>query len=170
MTEAQIAKQQTIFENAHEAYVKSLYSYAYFKVHDKTTSEDLVQDAFLKAWSYLIKGGKIETMKAFLYHILNNLIVDQYRKRKAVSLDALLENGFEPSDTDSSKLYNDIDGKSVLNLITKLPQKYQHVMSLRYIHGLTLTEISNQTGQSENTIAVQIHRGIEKLRQLQQKI
>lgn len=32
-------------------------------------------------------------MKAFPYHVLNNLIVDEYRKRKTASLDDLLEKG-----------------------------------------------------------------------------
>lgn len=47
-----------------------------------------------------MKGGKIDAMKAFLYHILNNLIVDEYRKRKTVSLDLLLEKGFDPGESE----------------------------------------------------------------------
>src|SRR3989344_9214854 len=96
MTQKQEVEQRVILTMAHNDYEKKLNQYAFFKVHSHTTSEDLVQETFLKTWSYIVKGGKIETMKAFLYHILNNLIVDEYRKRKNSSLDALTEKGFEP--------------------------------------------------------------------------
>ena len=70
-------KQQTdIHEEltvAHQTFNKGLNSYAFFKIHNHETGEDLVQNTFMKTWNYLVKGGKIDMMKAFLYHILNNL-------------------------------------------------------------------------------------------------
>jgi RNA polymerase sigma-70 factor (ECF subfamily) len=105
-------------------------------------------------------------MKAFLYHVLNNLIVDQYRKHKTTSLDTLLEKGFEPSVSDSGRLFNVLDGKAAFLLIQSLPKKYQKVMRMRYVQELSLKEISLITGQSKNTIAVQVHRGLAKLKLL----
>jgi len=130
------------------------------------TSEDLVQNTFIKTWSYIVKGGKIEIMKAFLYHVLNNLIVDEYRKRKTTSLDALLEKGFEPGNDNSGRLIDMLDGKKALILIQRLPKKYQEVMRMKYSQDLSLEEISLVTGQSKNTIAVQLHRGLAKLKLL----
>ncbi len=151
---------------AHRDFEKKLYAHAYFKVNDKATSEDLVQNTFLKTWNYLVKGGEIQMMKAFLYHVLNDLIVDEYRKRKCTSLDVLLENGYEPSSKDSMKFIDELDAQSALQKIAQLPVKYREVMFMRYERMLTLTEISLITGSSKNTIAVQIHRGIERLKEL----
>jgi RNA polymerase sigma-70 factor (ECF subfamily) len=105
-------------------------------------------------------------MKAFLYHILNNLIVDEYRKRKTVSLDNLLENGFEPSTVASGRLIDVLDGKAALVLIERLPETYRKVMHMRYVQDLSIEEMSIITGQSKNSIAVQAHRGLEKLKLL----
>lgn len=127
-------------------------------------SDDLVQDTFMKTWSYPLKGGKIDVMKAFLYHVLNHLIVDEYRKNKTLSLDALLEKGFEPSVDNSKRLVNVLDGKNALLLIQRLPPKYQKVMRMRYVQDLSLKEMSLITGQSKNTMAVQVHRGLQKLK------
>jgi len=80
MTPEQEAQRKAIFNAAHEAHQKGLNVHAFFKIHDRALGNDLVQETFIKTWSYLVKGGKIETMKAFLYHILNNLIIDEYRK------------------------------------------------------------------------------------------
>jgi len=105
-------------------------------------------------------------MKAFLYHVLNQLIIDEYRKYKTSSLDVLLEKGYEPSIDHSERLFNTIDGKTALHLIQHLPVKYQTIMRMRYAQDLSLKEISLITGQSRNAVAVQAHRGLGKLRVL----
>ena len=151
---------------AHHDFEKGLNIYAFFKTSDHGLGEGLVQDTFLKTWSYLVKGGKIDVMKAFLYHILNNLIVDEYRKHKTTSLDVLTEKGFEPRDENPKQLLNILDGKAAILLIQRLPIAYQKVMRMRYVQDLSLKEMSLITGQSKNTLAVQAHRGLEKLKLL----
>ena len=159
-------KMQKVLSTAHHDYDKMLNARAYFKLNDHAIGEDLVQDTFLKTWKYLLKGGKIDMMKAFLYHILNNLIIDEYRKNKTSSLDFLMEKGFDLSNENHERLFDVIDGKTAVLLIDELPKKYQEVMRLKYLKDLTLQEISLITGQSKNTIAVQTHRGLEKLKVL----
>ena len=166
MTSEQETQQRAIMTTAHYDYQKGLNAHAFFKIHDHAMGEDLVQTTFMKTWTYLVKGGKIEMMKAFLYHILNNLIIDEYRKHKTTSLDVLIENGFEPGTDHSVSLFNVLDGKAAILLIQRLPVKFQKVIRMRYVQDLSLKEISLITGQSKNTIAVQIHRGLEKLKLL----
>jgi RNA polymerase sigma-70 factor (ECF subfamily) len=152
--------------HAHHDFEKGLNSYALFKVSNLEDSRDLVQNTFMKTWSYLVKGGKIDTMKAFLYHILNNLIVDEYRKRKhqSSSLDTMLESGFESGTDDSASLFDQLDGKALLLLIQKLTEPYKKVMKMKYIQELTLKEMSLISGQTKNALAVQLHRGLAKLK------
>jgi RNA polymerase sigma-70 factor (ECF subfamily) len=142
---------------------------AFFKVGDHMLGQDLVQETFLKTWRYLVKGGKIHIMKAFLYHILNDLIVDEYRKNKPVSLDKLIKKGFDVGVDDVPKLIDKLDGKRALLLIKKIPLKYRKIMLMRYAEDLTLKEISEINGQSKNTNAVQLHRGKEMIRILNNK-
>ena len=159
-------KLQKTLTTAHHDHAKDLNAYAFYKVHNHMLGEDLVQDTFMKTWLYLVKNGQINLMRAFLYHVLNNLIIDQYRKRTTTSLDVLLERGFEPRVDESVNLFNMLDGKSALLLIERLPKKYRQVLHMRYIQELSLKEISLITTQSSNTVAVQIHRGIKKLKDL----
>lgn len=167
MTPKQETQQRSVLTTAHHDYQKGLNLHAFFKMHNRVISEDLVQDTFIKTWSYLLKGGKIDTMKAFLYHILNGLIIDQYRKHKTTSLDALLEKGFEPHSGDSQHAFNMLDGKAALLLIRHLPEKYRKVMYMKYVEDLSVKEMSLITGQSKNAITVQAHRGLKKLKLLQ---
>ncbi|MDP3955799.1 MAG: RNA polymerase sigma factor [bacterium] len=164
MTLKQKIEQDGILTTAHHDYKRGMGSYAFFKVNNHTTSDDLVQDTFIKTWNYLVRGGKIDLMKPFLYHILNQLIIDEYRKRKTTSLDILIEKGFGPSFDDSERNSNFFDGKIALLLIQFLPTKYKKVMRMRYAQDLSIKEISLLTGQSRNTVAVQAHRGLAKLK------
>ncbi len=118
----------------------------------------------MKTWGYLVRGGKIVVMKSFLYHILNNLIVDEYRKHKILSLDSLLEKGFVPKNNSTEHHTDAFDGKIALRLILRLPKKYQEILRMHYVRGLSLKEISLITGQRKNTISVQMHRGLAKLK------
>lgn len=160
------SEQEALLIAAHRDFEQGLNVHAFFKLRDQAISEDLVQDTFMKTWSYLVRGGKIDVMKAFLYHTLNHLIVDEYRKHKTVSLDVALEKGFEPRTDQSGRLFNILDGKSALLLIQRLPPKYQQVMRMRYVQDLSLKDMSLITGQSKNTLAVQVHRGLQKLKLL----
>jgi len=166
MTKKQGGQQNALLTQAHKDYAKGMNSYSFFKVNNHAKSDDLVQDTFIKTWGYLAKGGKIDIMRAFLYHVLNNLIIDEYRKRKTTSLDVLLEKGYEPSVDNSERIFNIFDGKAAILLIQHLPAKYRTVIRMRYTQYLSLKEISLLTGQSRNAVAVQIHRGLEKLKVL----
>jgi RNA polymerase sigma factor (sigma-70 family) len=151
---------------AHQDFSKALNTHAYFRTSDHLIGEDMVQDTFVKTWAYLVKGGKIDQMRAFLFHILNNLIVDQYRKRKRISLDSLREKGFEPSVDDSERLTNQLDGQRAFLLLNQLSAKNQKILRMRFEKGLSLKEISLINKQSINTVTVQIHRALKKLRLL----
>ena len=166
LTEAEKLNLQMVMTAAHADFEKGLTRHAQFRVSDSGVCEDLVQDTFMKTWLYLVKAGKIDLMKPFLYHILNCLIIDEYRKKKSTSLDAMLDKGFEPGNDDFDRTVNLLDGKVAVALILSLPVAYQKIMTLRYVDDLSLSEIAVLTGQTKNSIAVKAHRGMEKLREL----
>jgi RNA polymerase sigma-70 factor (ECF subfamily) len=167
MTQKQEVKWDEALTAAHRDFEKGLNTHAFFKINNRAMGQDIVQDTFMKTWVYLAKGGKIDVMKAFLYHVLNNLIVDEYRRRKTTSLDVLMEKGYEPVIGNSNKnLFEALDGKSAMLLIARLPKAYQKIMRMRYVQDLSLKEMSLITGQSRNALAVQAHRGLEKLKAL----
>lgn len=157
-----------ILTTAYAQYMKELKTSAFYKVHDAALCEDLVQDTFMETWMYLVKGRKIKMMRAFLHHVLNNLVVDEYRKRKnkTVSLDEIAEKGYEPGEDESQCLYDFLDGETALASIKRIPLKYQRVMRMRYAQGLSLKEMSHISGQPKNTVSVQAYRGLISLRQL----
>jgi len=148
---------------AYKDHEKSLLRRSFFKLGDKDLSDDLVQNTFLKTWEFLLKGGKVAHMRGFLFHILNNLIIDEYRKNKPVSLDVLQEGGFQIEFDESDRLLDQADGKTAMLLIPLLKEKHRRVVSMRFEEEQTIKEIALATKQKQNTVVVQIHRGLKEL-------
>lgn len=155
-----------ILADAYRDFVRELSRYANIKVRNAALTDDLVQTTFMKTWLYLLKAGKIELMRAFLYRVLNHLIIDEYRRKKALSLDLLVAKGLQVAATNAENIFNAIDGKALVPLIKELPPKYRGVLTMRYAQDFSIREMSAVTHQSPRTVSVQLHRGLAKLRRL----
>ncbi len=161
------------FLEAHDLYSDGLLRYFTFRLSDMDRATELVQETFMKTWNYMRDdfhegkvGGDIENMRAFLYKTASNMVIDEYRKRKpADSLEALSEqSGFDPSFNDTDRWIDRLDGTQALSLLRRLPEQYGEAILMRYVEELSLSEMAKITGESENTLAVRVHRGIEKLK------
>jgi len=165
------------FLEAFEANANGLFRHALFRVSDRERAYDLTQDTFLKAWDYLVGGGTIQHHKSFLFHVLNNLIVDSYRKKTARSLDEMLENEAtapavmelmaEGSVEEAELLLDERTAiERIRNRIPELPELYKTVLTMRFIDDFTTSEIAELLNVTENVVSVRIHRGVSKLRAL----
>jgi len=160
-------KQEKAFLEAFEAYADALYRHCYFRLSDKERAQDIVSDTFMKTWDYLIKGNTIDNFRPFLYRTLNHLIIDEYRKKKTESLDALIEEREVPEgvfeelvDGSREEVEFTLDVKQIPELLKEMPKNHREVIVLRYIDGLMPAEIANILDAPVNTISVRIHRGL----------
>lgn len=154
------------FTEAYEEHIDALFRYALFKVTDRELAKDLVQEVLVSAWGYVALHKEVDSFKSLFFRILHNRIIDYYRKKKFSSLDAVLEQGFDFGNDTREQLIDQLDGKHAMNYISSLPQQYRDVVFMRYVEDLTITEIAKITGDSNNTVTVRIHRGLQKLREL----
>ena len=152
-----------VLAKAYREHEQALLKRSFYKISNRDLDDDLVQTTFLKTWEYLLRHKQIDSIRGFLFHVLNRLIIDEYRKEKQDSLDSLLETGFQIALDDSEKLFDQIDGKAAMLLIPLLGDKYEKVVSMRFQEEMTIKEIAEATQQSNNTVVVQIHRGVDKL-------
>ena len=159
------------FLEAFTDYSDALFRHASMRINDREKSIDLVHDTFTKVWTYVRNGHEVENYRPFLYKVLNNLIIDEYRKQKEASLDALFEKDGvdegsfpELSESTVEALAATIDGKQAFDLIALLPDTYREVLIMRFVDGLGPREISVLVEESENVISVRIHRGLKILR------
>jgi len=159
------------FLKAFEEYNDALFRHAFLRISNREKAIDLVHDTFTKVWSYVRDGYQIDSYRPFLYKVLNNLVIDEHRKRKELSLDAMLEaegvdegNFDELSENTVEALAATIDGKKAFELLEELPDQYREVIIYRFIDQLGPREISELIEESENVVSVRIHRGLKLLR------
>ncbi len=167
-----IEKQEERFLKAFDEYNDALFRHAFLRISNREKAVDLVHDTFTKVWAYLRGGYEIDNFRPFLYKVLNNLIIDEYRRRKESSLDALLEldgvdegSFSELSESTVEGLAATIDGKKAFELLEEMPDQYKEVIILRFVDQLGPREISELIEESENVVSVRIHRGLKMLRQ-----
>ncbi|MDP3697721.1 MAG: RNA polymerase sigma factor [Candidatus Taylorbacteria bacterium] len=154
------------FTKAYEELSDAIFRHCWFKIGDREKAKDLMQDTFTKSWQYIAEGATVNNFKSFLYRVANNLIIDEYRKKKELSLDRLQEDGFEPGFDDRHKNENRIDAQFAISAINQLDEKYREVILMRYIDELSPKEIAEITGESENNVSVRLHRGINQLKDI----
>lgn len=154
------------FLRAYDEYADVIFRHCYFRISSRERAKDLMQETFIRAWEYVAKKGEVRNMRAFLYRIANNLVVDEYRKKKTLSLDELKEKGFDPSIEEEGKIHSLIEAKDALYMLDKIEGPYREVLIMRYIDDLSPKEIAAVLGESENAVSVRIHRGLKKIRTL----
>lgn len=160
------------FLKAFDEYNDALFRHAMYRLSDRERAVEIVHDTFTKVWGYLRGGHEIDSYKSFLYKVMNNLIIDEYRRRKETSLDAILaEEGIDEGAFKElhgggiEEVTFSMDAKQALLLMHELPVVYREVLILRYIDGLGPKEISELIEETENVVSVRIHRALRLLRE-----
>jgi len=155
---------EQLFEKAYTDYSNAIFRHCYFRVFDRERGKDLMQETFMRTWTYLCDDKTVDNMRAFLYRIANNLIIDYIRKKKESSLDALQEKGFEPGYDAVAEMQRNVDESTIIANLGHLEKEYRDALVMRYIDGLTPAEIAEILGESANTISVRLHRGLKQLK------
>ncbi|HET8574803.1 MAG TPA: RNA polymerase sigma factor [Candidatus Paceibacterota bacterium] len=152
------------FLESYDEYSDAIFRYCFFKVSDADLAKDLTQDTFTKVWQEIASGTQVDNMKAYLYRVATNLVIDYYRKKKTYSLDKLQEDGFDPIDQRNETILEDAsEVRIVKSILQELDEKYREPVYLRYIEEMSPKEIAAVLELSENVVSVRIHRGLKQL-------
>ena len=158
-------QQEQDFKNAYQQYVDAIYRHCYFRVYNKDLAEDLTQETFIKTWKYIAEGKEIKNIKAFLYRVAVNLIIDNSRKKIALVLDEVKEKEVSVRlHSMESTMIDSFEIKEIIQTLDELPDKYREVM--RYINQLSPPEIADILGISTNAVSVKINYAMKKLREI----
>ncbi len=151
---------------AYEQYADAIYRHCFFRVFSKPLAEELTQDTFLKTWQYLAEGKQVDNLRAFLYRVANNLIIDYSRKKKEERLDNLLENTpeLEPSHDSRADLETAELARGAIAAMEDLSKDEREILTMRYIDELELKEIAEILDISVNNVSVRLNRAMKALR------
>ena len=168
MADVDIQKLKKDFAQAYEDHSDAIFRFCVYQTSNREKALDLTADTFTKTWEYISAGKtkEMQNLRAFLYKVAKNLIIDDRRKKKAQSLESMMEAGFDVKDEHNENLVheNAFDSGRAMQVLQSLDEKYRDVLTLRYVNDMSVSEIAQIVGESENNVSVRISRGMEKLR------
>jgi RNA polymerase sigma-70 factor, ECF subfamily len=125
--------------------------------------EDLVQDVFVRAMRQVHTLRDVNCFGGWLATVARNRANDYHRR--SVELVEFTEDAPNqgPEKRRSSGAAD--DGAAILGVIRGLPEAYRETLIMRLVEGMTGPEIAERTGLTAGSVRVNLHRGMQMLRE-----
>ncbi len=133
--------------------------YALRIVEDADVAEDLEQDAFMKAWLYIEKGGEIDNFSSFMYRTVRNVCLSYLRYKR----DTLDESNIP--DVGEEEIDSSFRDARIWKAIDDLPEKCREVFLMSKQDGFSNEEIAEELGISIKTVKNQMTKAFSRLRE-----
>lgn len=151
------------FSELFDRYYQRLFNYAFKMIKDQSTSEELIQETFIKLWENINKlNPSHRTLESFLIVTLKNKIIDHHRKvknrEKHVQLFKL--NSKELIDMDNFWEISD----RIESILKRMDKKSKEIFELSRYKGLTYKEISVDRNISVKTVELHISKALKIFR------
>jgi RNA polymerase sigma-70 factor, ECF subfamily len=154
-----------------ERYFRMISVLAYQKTGHRADAEDIVQEAFVRAFRALPDLRDRRKFAPWIYNITLKLCIDWSRRRERrgtpMSLEeetlSQRESGRFPrvQEPVGQELENAEEHGRVITAVSGLPDKYRIVMTLRYVEKMSYKQISEHLGEPTGTIANRLHRAMK---------
>ncbi len=172
-TDKSLEKKYIEFDNEVIPHLSSLKSFALKMTNDSDESEDLIQDTLLKAFRFFDKFEKGTNAKAWLFQIMKNSFINNYRKttRESFKVDYDdVQNFYETIKSEEVKTqhyendaFSDVLDDEIANALSILPDDFRTVVFLSDIEGYTYEEISDFIDCPVGTVRSRLHRARKML-------
>jgi RNA polymerase sigma-70 factor, ECF subfamily len=125
--------------------------------------EDLVQDVFVRAMRQVHTLRDVNCFGGWLATVARNRANDYHRR--SVELVEFTENApYQAPEKPRSSGAGD-DSAAILGVIRGLPEAYRETLIMRLVEGMTGPEIAERTGLTAGSVRVNLHRGMQMLRE-----
>lgn len=149
----------------YKSYYKAMYNSAYRIVKDNLEAEDIMQEAFLTAFTKLHTFKGEVTFGAWLKRIVINKSLTQLKKNNRyneVTMEVIPNDEVE----EIAVNYTALDIKNVLDAINSLKDNYRIILTLHFIEGFDYEEISQILKYSNENVRTTLSRAKRKLKQV----
>ena len=148
----------------YNLYCKAMFVVANRYVNDSFLAEDIMQEAFIKAFKNMDRYKNEVPFGAWLKRIVINQSIDALKKKK-LELISMNEETLRVVDDEDWKVDETITADEVRSAMNELKEKYRLVLSLYLFEGCDHDEISQILGITSNTSRTHLLRGKRLLKE-----
>lgn len=148
----------------YKQYCKAMYNIAMRMTNCQNTSEDILQDAFTKAFTEMNKLKDEKAFGGWLKRIVINRSIDACRNNRLYITD--MESIGEQHQEISEEVNEAVDAETLHFLIRKLPEGARQILVLRALEGYRHAEIAEHLNISESTAKTQYFRAKQLLAEM----
>jgi len=149
----------------YDQYCKAMFNTAYNFIKDDDIAQDIMQEAFIKAFKKIESFSGEATFGAWLKRIVVNQSLDYIKKQKIQTVE-LNDNIVYMADEEPLEVDAEIKLSAIYKCIEELPQKCKNVVKLYLIEGYDHQEVAQILEISEVASRSQLSRGKSKLKEL----
>ena len=149
----------------YDQYCKAMFNTAYNFIKDDDIAQDVMQEAFIKAFKKIESFSGEATFGAWLKRIVVNQSLDYIKKQKIQTVE-LNDNIVYMADDEPWEVDAEIKLSAIYKCIEELPQKCKNVVKLYLIEGYDHQEVAQILEISEVASRSQLSRGKSKLKEL----
>ena len=151
-----------ILEQLYRRYYSAAYLYTLALCGDAHTAQDIVADAFIKA--YLSLPDDVPSFRYWLFRVCKNLWIDQCRRHSHLAGPEALDFHPDPNTPETIYLQNQ-QKKALWTALGNLSPADRELIILHYFSGLPLKEIAPLMGKSHDAVRQRMVRLRQKLRE-----
>lgn len=148
-------------------YYQDLVRFAFRFTKNLETSEEIVQDVFIKIWEERATLEIRHSLKSFLLKSVQNLSIDRLRHLNIVNKYAslVLDNPVLSDNATENYVLRDELELNYIRAMEKIPAEFADVYRLSRIEGKSYSEIAQKLGVSVRTVEVRIGKALILLRE-----
>ena len=165
--DSNLAKEK-LFEEQLLPHADALFNFAYHLTYNEEDANDLVQETFLKAFRFINSFDSGTNAKAWLFKILKNGFINEYRRKKKEPNKVDYEDIIAYQDADEEKggvafdlredIFDGMMGDEITIALNRLPIDFKTVILLCDIEGFTYEEMAKILDIPIGTVRSRLHR------------
>lgn len=168
-------RKDKIFDEEFFPHMKALYNFAFHLTYDEENANDLVQETFLKAYRFIDSYQKGTNSKAWLFKILKNEFINNYRKKVKRPVNVDFEDVINYHESDDANYVGSLDlrqeifqnmmGDEITIALNNLPVDFKTIILLCDIEGFTYEELAKILDIPIGTVRSRLFRARNMLKE-----
>lgn len=167
---AESVKKRKSFEAEALQHMEALYRTALRMTKNESDAEDLVQEAYVKAYRFWDRFEPGSNCRAWLFKIMTNIFINEYRSKTcspmSINVDELDDNFLygqlavdQTTRNPEQELFSRIFDDDIKKAIESLPDDFRLVVVLAFLEGFSYQEIADIMDLQLGTVKSRLHRG-----------